>query len=112
MRVWALGQLGHVAAGVNPFLEEELAALRAERSTTPNIYGDMPLVVITRGKSDEDGPDGRQFQEERTKEHAALAALSRKGSHVVATGSGHHVQLDEPELVIKAIQQVLQCARK
>jgi hypothetical protein len=32
MRAWARGQLGHIAAGVNPFEMEELAALRAEQA--------------------------------------------------------------------------------
>ena len=112
MRTWALGQLGHVAAGVNPFLEEELAGLRAERTGNERLYGDVPLVVMTRGMSDEDGPDGRAFQAERRQEHAALAALSRNGRHLVASRSGHHVQLDEPVLVVGAIRQVIAAAAK
>jgi hypothetical protein len=31
---------------------------------------------------------------------------------IVATRSGHHVQLDEPELVVKAIRDALAAARK
>src|SRR5262245_50726115 len=38
MRAWTLAQLGRIAAGVNPFEREELAALRAETivSRKPN----------------------------------------------------------------------------
>ena len=41
-----------------------------------------------------------------------MAAMSRNGKLVVAANSGHHVQLEEPELVIKAIRDLLEAARK
>jgi hypothetical protein len=112
MRTWALGRLGHVAAAVNPFEHEELAALRADRARSEYPLGDMPLVVITRGISEEDGPDGRAFEEERKQEHAAIAAISRRGKHMIAPRSGHHVQLDEPDLVVATIEHVVGAARK
>ena len=48
MRTWALARWQHVAAAVNPFDIEELAALRAERTKSPHQLGDMPLIVLTR----------------------------------------------------------------
>lgn len=111
MRTWALRQLGHVAAAVNPYEHEELAALRADRTTREHPLGDLPLVVITRGISEEEGQDARAFEDERTKDHAAIAALSRHGKHVVAARSGHHVQLDEPGSVVAAIAQVVGAIR-
>ena len=36
-----------------------------------------------------------------------LAALSTQGELVIADKSGHHIQLDQPNLVIDAIEQVL-----
>jgi hypothetical protein len=42
----------------------------------------------------------------------ALPAASRNGKLIVATRSGHHVQLNEPELVVKAIRAALAAARK
>ena len=112
MRTWALGRIGHVAASVNPFEHEELAALRADLAGRDYPLGDLPLVVITRGISEEDGPDGSAFEEERKSEHAAMAARSRKGTHLIALKSGHHVQLDEPALVVTAIEQTVDAARK
>ena len=112
MRTWALAQVGHVAAGVNPFLEEELAGLRAERAKSRRPLGDMPLIVLTRGISEENGADGKAFEEEHRRDHAGIAAMSRNGKLVVATHSGHHVQLDEPELVIQSIREALEPARK
>jgi pimeloyl-ACP methyl ester carboxylesterase len=112
MRAWALAQVGHVAAAVNPFENEELAGLRAERAKSEHPLGDMPLIVLTRGKSEEEGPDGKAFEAEHRRDHAAMAAMSRNGKLIIAEHSGHHVQIDEPELVIKAIRDTLAGTRK
>jgi pimeloyl-ACP methyl ester carboxylesterase len=112
MRAWALAQVGHVAAAVNPFENEELAGLRAERAKSEHPLGDMPLLVLTRGKSEEEGPDGKAFEAEHRRDHAAMAAMSRNGKLIIAEHSGHHVQIDEPELVIKAIRDTLAGTRK
>ncbi len=77
---------------MNPVEPEELAALRAARAAGQHPLGDLPLRVITRGVSDGEGPDSRAFEGERNAEHAALAALSRRGKHIIAARSGHHVQ--------------------
>jgi pimeloyl-ACP methyl ester carboxylesterase len=74
--------------------------------------GDLPLVVLTRGIAEEDGPDAGTLEEEHRKDHAVLAALSRKGEQVIAKNSGHHIQLDEPELVTATIRRVVAAARR
>jgi len=60
-------------------------------------YGDLPLVTI----SSTDPGDYRLRQQE------ALARLSRRGRHVVASKSGHWIPLDQPQAVIDAIREVL-----
>jgi pimeloyl-ACP methyl ester carboxylesterase len=60
-------------------------------------YGDLPLVTI----SSTDPGDYRLRQQE------ALARLSRRGRHVVASKSGHWIPLDQPQVVIDAIREVL-----
>jgi pimeloyl-ACP methyl ester carboxylesterase len=60
-------------------------------------YGDLPLVTI----SSTDPGDYRLNQQD------ALARLSTRGRHIVASNSGHWIQLDEPELVISVIRDVL-----
>ncbi len=74
--------------------------------------GDMPLIVLTRGIPEEEGPEGKALEADHRRGHAAMAATSRNGKLIVATRSGHHVQLDEPELVVKAIRDTLAAARK
>jgi len=112
MRTWALGQLGHVAAAVNPFENEELAGLSAERVKSQYPLGDLPLIVLTRGMPEEKGPAGTTREAEHRRDHETIAAMSRKGKLVIATHSGHHIQLDEPQLVIKSIREVLEAVRK
>ena len=44
--------------------------------------------------------------------HRATAALSSCGKHIVAEGSGHWVQLDRPELVVRAALEVAEQAQR
>lgn len=110
IRRGAYSQPKHWAQGFNPFESDELADLRAERAKTQYPYADMPLVVLTRGVSDEQGPDSKVFEKEHREDHVALAKLSRNGKLIVAEHSGHHIQLDEPELVVTAIREVVNAA--
>ncbi|MEO8071290.1 MAG: alpha/beta fold hydrolase, partial [Acidobacteriota bacterium] len=59
-------------------------------------YGDLPLVTI----SSTDPGDYRLRQQN------ALAALSTRGRHVVATNSGHWIPLDQPDLVVAVIREM------
>jgi hypothetical protein len=43
---------------------------------------------------------------------ARAVALSRIGKQVVARRSGHHIPLDEPDLVVAAIRDVIPAARR
>jgi pimeloyl-ACP methyl ester carboxylesterase len=60
-------------------------------------YGDLPLITI----SSTDPGDHRMRQQ------TALAALSTRGQHWIAANSGHWVPLDEPEIVIRAVREVV-----
>jgi pimeloyl-ACP methyl ester carboxylesterase len=105
MRTWALAQIGHVVAGVNPVEVEEIALLRKERIDNPQVYGDMPLIVITRGRPESDSTPARE--EERRAAHKAIASASRRGRWLIAERSGHHVQIEQPDVVIAAIKDLL-----
>jgi TAP-like protein len=43
--------------------------------------------------------------------HDFLAALVPDGRHVIAEKSGHYIQQDQPDLVIKAVRQVVKAVR-
>ena len=111
-RTWVYSQMKHWAQGDNPFEPEELAGLRAERTASAHPLGDMPLIVLTRGISDETGPDSKAFEAEHRSDQEAIAALSTGGRLIVAAKSGHHVQLDEPDLVVSSIREVFEAASR
>lgn len=67
------------------------------RVSTPGALGDLPLLVLTASNP---SPDRLRHQEE-------LAALSTCGLHLVASNSGHWLQLDQPELVVSSIQEMV-----
>lgn len=107
MRAWAIAQVKHYGIADNPVEPEELAELAAERVRTPDFYGNLPLVVIERGIVEDMGPDNNAATEdERRRDFAAVAAMSRTGRVIVAAKSGHHVQIEQPDLVISAIHEV------
>jgi pimeloyl-ACP methyl ester carboxylesterase len=114
MRTWVLSRWQHLAAAVNPVEAEELALLRAERAKGGHPLGDMPLIVVTRGLPDEDGPGGKVVELERRKnEHRELAeSLSRNGRQIIADRSGHHVQLEQPEVAVSSVRDVIATMRK
>lgn len=103
------------AAGEYASIEESLTQARAAQLTT---LGDMPLVVLTRGLSTD--PDLLGLSDEETRQgdvvwdelQAELTALSSNGKQVIAEESGHLVQVDQPELVIDAIRDVVEAARR
>jgi pimeloyl-ACP methyl ester carboxylesterase len=83
-------------------------------AAAPPLPKDLPLVVITHGKpGDWAGPGSIPDSEADAVEAAwqaaqvRLAALSSKGRVVVAGESGHMVPHEQPEVVVKAIRDVL-----
>jgi pimeloyl-ACP methyl ester carboxylesterase len=110
MREWSLSQIKHAASNDNPVEAEELAAMLAERRNKQSVLGDLPLIVVSRGLPDEDGPQAAQREEAHRKDQAALVTLSSGGKQIVAAKSGHHVPLDEPGVVAYAIREVVQAA--
>lgn len=111
MRTWVLSQVKHYAAYANPFEAEELALMIADRKSKEHPLGDIPLIVLTAGRP-EYGPEKQALEDERTKDQAMLTTLSRKGKQIVAKGSGHHIQIEVPELVIESIRELITAARK
>lgn len=112
MRAWAIAQIKHYGISDNPVEPEELAGMAAERAASKHALGDIPLVVIVRGIIEDMGPDNNAATEaERRRDFAGVAALSSNGRVVVARKSGHHVHLDQPDLVISTIREVVDAAR-
>jgi len=112
MRSWALARWQHMAAANNPVEIDELADFRVLQGRSQHPLGDRPLIVLTRGLPEEEGPDANALEADHRKEQAAMATLSTAGTLVIAAGSAHHIQLDEPDLMSHAISDVLRAVRK
>ena len=108
MRTWSYGQIKHWASNDNPFEGEELAALLARWTTKPHAFGDMPIVVLSRGR-----PESADTLREREHERgqAELLTLSRRARQVIARRAGHGILIDEPAVTIAAIRDVLAAVR-
>jgi pimeloyl-ACP methyl ester carboxylesterase len=72
---------------------------------------DVPVVVITSSYTGEGGVDMSQWEELKGY-HQNLSDEVSDGTHVVATQSGHYIQIDEPDLVIDAIQVIFDKVKK
>jgi len=117
VRLWALSN-PKLSAATDDFWAEELREMYVSRTKTTYPLGGMPLVVIRASEKDRSAPpDGvsaeewKQMGEERKQQAKDLASLSRNNKLIVAEQSGHHVQLDDPNLVVRAIRQVAASAR-
>jgi len=61
-------------------------------------YGDLPLVTISMTNPGD----------YRIRQQEALARLSTRGRHVIASHSGHWIPLDEPDIVLAEIREMLE----
>ena len=68
---------------------------------TAGGYGDLPLITIS-------STDPGAY---RLRQQDAMAALSTRGRHIMASESGHWIPLDQPQVVIDAIKEVVAAAR-
>ncbi|GCF09852.1 alpha/beta fold hydrolase [Dictyobacter arantiisoli] len=116
-----LAHLRHIweVRWVNPNQNEEKIDNLANSTllrTCQNL-DDLPLAVISRGRSVRDPanyPPGlieemeqiwRQMQRE-------LTQLSSQSRHIIASKSGHLINEDEPELIVEVIQQMVRQVRE
>lgn len=99
----------------------EIASM--EDISTPQIkaaakpYGDLPLIVLTRGDYTKEMPPG--FTPETTAAlksvwttmHTEMAAQSSIGQNRTIENAGHGIQRDNPQAVIDAVTEVVTAAR-
>jgi pimeloyl-ACP methyl ester carboxylesterase len=117
MRLWFLSQPPRVAAGPDLWAEE-LQAMHTARAKTPQQLGGMPLVVLLAKPEYGDPPDGvsaedwRRINEEKRRQKVELTNLSRNSRLIVAEKSGHHIQLDEPQVVTDAVRLAVDAVRR
>ena len=76
---------------------EAMPACCAALAQGADAFGDVPIVVLSAGGRD---PRWRDAD-------ARLARASSNGRHIISSHRGHWVHLDDPELVVGAIEDVI-----
>lgn len=112
--------LGNDADGIESYLSEVDAmggASTDELTRSRRQWGDMPLIVLTRGDYDKDMPptftkaDRDGMKAVWIAMHDEMTALSTAGQHRTVDGAGHSIQRDKPQAVIDAVNDVIKAAR-
>jgi pimeloyl-ACP methyl ester carboxylesterase len=96
-------------------LRTDMELLFSTREGRPHPLGEMPLVVLSRGKADYPQVEGTTPEEmfaDQKRLQADLVQLSRNSKQVIATTSGHSIHRDAPPLVIAAIREVVEAIRR
>jgi len=104
--------------------ESEAVASFRSHPDLPNSLGDLPLIVLSAGiTADEEyaqmgGAKSGISREVYAKVYEAnqemqkeMASFSTQGQQVIATESGHMIHYNQPDLVIDAIQSIVEQVR-
>jgi pimeloyl-ACP methyl ester carboxylesterase len=91
--------------GSAAYLEEASVAESNEQVMNAGRFPDIPLTVIA---ATDHGAFFKSWEPTLMDLQRHLAALSSRGTLLVAHGSGHYVQIDRPAMVIDAIRTMAQ----
>jgi pimeloyl-ACP methyl ester carboxylesterase len=118
LRLWALDNPKLSAAGED-FWADELQAMYLARRENPQPLGEIPMIVLVAGKTEDiSAPNGispeewSRFWQEKKRQKADLIQLSRNSKLVMDDKSGHHIQLEDPDAVVAAIHEVVEAVRQ
>ena len=80
------------------------------KAFTPEVFGDMPLVVLSHSIDSpaRDYAELGNFADQRL--HEQTAALSTHGVHRVVPETNHNIEVEQPQAIIDAIEDVLHAA--
>lgn len=98
------------------YLAEELKQIYLSRKANPEPLGKRPLIVLGAGKRP--APPGTpddvwtQMRTEKDGQKIDLSRLSSNSKFVLDPSSGHNIQNDNPQLVARAIEEVLAALSK
>jgi pimeloyl-ACP methyl ester carboxylesterase len=98
------------------YLAEEFQQIYLSRKTNPEPLGKRPLIVLAAGKRQR--PPGTpddlwaQIRVEKDGQKVDLSRLSSNSKFVLDPSSGHNIQADNPQLVARAIEEVLAAVTK
>jgi len=105
--------------------ETEALSTSISQEGAPGSLGDLPLIVLTAETSEEEmlaqipaylqsvaGPEViRKVFEASRDMQKELVGLSSRGKQIMIPNTGHMIHLDQPQVVIDAIQSVMEQVR-
>lgn len=78
-------------------------------------FENLPLIVLSRGHWDAipllSDADNQRLWKVWQEMQSELVALSSESKQIIAEQSGHHIQLDQPDLVIDAVRETVDAIR-
>ncbi len=92
-------------------IDQSMAQAREAQIKT---LGDMPVIVLSRGQGALPPDAGlsedvvKQFNAGWQQMQQEMAEMSSRGKWVVVEESGHYIHLQQPEMVVKAIREVIE----
>jgi pimeloyl-ACP methyl ester carboxylesterase len=98
------------------YMAEEFQQIYLSRKANSEPLGNRPLIVLGAGKRPK--PPGtseekwQELRQQRDEQVLDLARLSRNSKFILAPSSSHAIHIDDPELVARAITEVLEAASK
>jgi pimeloyl-ACP methyl ester carboxylesterase len=99
------------------YLAEEFQQIHLSRKANPEPLGGRPLIVLLAAKPDP-APPGvsaalwNELRQEKAEQKKDLARLSGNSKLVWDPSSGHQIHRDNPQLVTRAIEEVVEAASK
>jgi pimeloyl-ACP methyl ester carboxylesterase len=99
------------------YLAEEFQQIFLARQQRPRALGQRPLVVLAAGKRPPPPPGvasdlWTKLRDERDAQVTDLAELSSNSRFVRDAASGHHLHRDNPQLVARSIEDVIDAVRR
>ena len=86
----------------------EMFSSSAEQAASIKSFGNIPLIVIASGKSNPVfGEDAVRFQKFWNDQCRKLSLKSSGGKYILAAESSHKIHLDDPEVILKALNELI-----
>lgn len=87
----------------NPLLDEQYATIFGNRKA----LGNLPLIVLSHSIVDPKNPLGAEEQYVLLALHEETTASSTRGTHRVVPDTHHNIEVDRPQAIVDAINDVL-----
>lgn len=89
--------------GVNSLLDEQYKTVFGVK----NAFGNLPLIVLSHSIVDMDEPFAAEAQYLWLALHEQTTASSTRGSHRIVPDTHHNIEVDRPQAIVAAINEVL-----